>query len=134
MNYYSIKTNKLFYETTDGKEFLTTDFNGWEGEWFAIKHEKALADESGERINDGIAISRLKKIASYTTSDGKTFNGEFTTALREAQTHQEIIDSHDQGEILADIFYPGEMTKSEYARHLTNNMPRLREIFPSFTI
>ena len=121
-----ITTLKTYYITTDGKEFPTSGYYSSDGaDKMAIKHEKTL----WAKMNSDQAWKQIKRGASYSASDGKIFSGEYEKVLREVQAHQAVVDIQEQGQILANILYQGDLTQSEYARHLTSNMHKIKKLF-----
>lgn len=113
-------------KTTDGT------FHPWDGQSQYAKNKIADLQAEISNIDRKLARKLLKVYTSITTSDGTVFTGEHAEATDPypaAYDHEQNGEKRKDAKAIADVLYPGDMTKEEYVEHLLKNYNKLEYIF-----
>ena len=113
-----------FVITSDGKEF-PSDTNYLIEQ--AIKHQMIIKPDLPKKE----ARKLLSHCVEITVQNGdcvKKFRGPAVSTYDQAGRYEERLELLNLGKQLADILYPGEMTKEEYIVHMADNYQNLKGI------
>lgn len=113
-------------KTTDGT------LHPWDGQSQYAKNKIADLQAEISNVDRKLARKLLKEYVSITTSDGTVFTGENGLAndpYPAAYDHEQNGEKRKAAKAIADILYPGDMTKEEYVEHLLKNYDKLEYIF-----